>query len=60
MTKPKSAPQRIDHYMTDVVFRPGNAVGLVYLRNPRDALSCSIGLFPALTRALIQKWIIFS
>jgi hypothetical protein len=51
MSKRKSAPQRIDHYMTDVVFRPGNAVGLVYLRNPRDA-SATQELVELLNRAL--------
>jgi hypothetical protein len=30
-------PTHIDQYLRDIVFRPGNAVGLAYLRNPRDA-----------------------
>jgi hypothetical protein len=37
MTKPKPLPS-IDRYLTDIVFRPGNAVGLAYLRNPRGPL----------------------
>jgi hypothetical protein len=41
----------IDQYLTDIVFRPGNAVGLAYLRNPRDA-SATRELIELLNRAL--------
>jgi hypothetical protein len=41
----------IDQYLTDIVFRPGNAVGLAYLRNPRDA-SATRELVELLNQAL--------
>jgi hypothetical protein len=44
-------PTHIDQYLTDIVFRPGNAVGLAYLRNPRDA-SATHDLVNLLNRAL--------
>jgi hypothetical protein len=44
-------PTHIDQYLTDIVFRPGNAVGLAYLQNPRDA-SATHKLVDLLNRAL--------
>jgi len=44
-------PARIDQYLTDIVFRSGNAVGLAYLRNPRDA-SATRELVELLNQAL--------
>ena len=55
------AAQGADRYITDIVFRPGYAVGLAYLRNPRGApeerQTCSERPFPASTCALIPRWI---
>jgi hypothetical protein len=44
-------PTHIDQYLTGIVFHPGNAVGLAYLRNPRDA-SATRELVELLNQAL--------